>query len=348
MCTILKECFNSMKRTKRILALSLTLCLLLGCAAGLSACSSAKVLFTVDGVGVTDGYFSFYMSQYLSAMASDLGDNMISSTDKIDENTTAGDYVKDIIYDRIVDDYATIALGEEIGVTMSSKDYTTAESYKDAYVAQLEAAGTSYKQMIKNLGCTNADVELFCRNAALITRISEALYEDGSTYYPSETEIANITKDFHENYICITYVIQSVTDATGAVLNDAELKISRDNCTAARAAFLKGEDDEKVVQDYSEDASGRESPYTIYFTLDSITDEVLLKGIRNLKIGDVTDIMETSNGMMVAKRLPLDEKQIDSVILDYMSKNIEARTQMLADGLAIYQTAEYSEYYLQF
>ncbi|MBQ3094856.1 MAG: hypothetical protein IJC53_00285 [Clostridia bacterium] len=337
-----------MNRTKRILALSLILCLLLGCAAGFTACSSAKVLFTVDGVGVTDGYFSFYMSQYLSAMASDLGDNMISSSDMIDESTTAGDYVKDIIYESIVNDYATIALGEEIGVTMSSKDYETAETYKTAYIAQLEAAGTSYKQMIKNLGCTNTDVELFCRNASLLSRISEALYADGSTYYPSESEIENITKDFHENYICITYVIQSVTDTTGAVLNDTELQLSRDRCTAAREGFLKGDDDEKVVQDYSEDASGRESPYTIYFTLDSITDEVLLKGIRNLKIGDVTDIMETSNGMMVAKRLPLDDKQIDTVILDYMSKNIESRTQMLADGLAIYQTAEYSEYYLQF
>ena len=127
-----------MNRMKRILSMVLTICLLLGCAAGLSACSSAKVLFTVDGVGVTDGYFSFYMSQYLSAMASDLGDNMISSTDKIDENTTAGEYIKDLIYDRIVDDYAVIALGEEIGVTMSSKDHEVAEAYKVAYIAQLE------------------------------------------------------------------------------------------------------------------------------------------------------------------------------------------------------------------
>ena len=337
-----------MNRMKRILSMVLTICLLLGCAAGLSACSSAKVLFTVDGVGVTDGYFSFYMSQYLSAMASDLGDNMISSSDKIDESTTVGDYVKNIIYERIVDDYAAIAIGEEIDITMSSKDYESAETYKAAYIAQLEAAGTSYKQMLKNLNCTNADVELFCRNAALITRISEALYADESVYYPSETEIANITKDFHENYICIIYIIQSVTDSSGTVLSDAELKISRDNCTAARDAFIKGDDDEKVVKDYSEDAAGRESPYTIYFTLDSVTDEVLLKGIRGLKIGEVSGIMETSNGMMVAKRLPLDDKQIDSVILDYMSKNIEARKKMLTDSLAIYKTAEYDEFYMQF
>ena len=337
-----------MKTMKRYLALMLTLCMLLGCAAGLSACSSAKVLFTVDDVAVSDGYFSFYMSQYLSAMASDLGDNMLSSSDMIDENTSVGEYIKDIIYDRIVNDYATIALGEEIGVTMSSKDYDTAETYKAAYIAQLEAAGTTYKQMIKNLGCTNADVELFCRNSALMTRISEALYADGSTYYPSESEIANITKDFHENYICITYVIQSVTDTTGAVLNDSELKISRDNCAAARDAFLKGDDDEKVVQDYSEDAAGRKSPYTIYFTLDSITDEVLLKGIRSLKIGDVTDIMETSNGMMVAKRLPLNDDHIENVIYDYMGKNIEARISMLADGFAVYQTTDYADFNLNF
>ena len=117
-----------MNRTKRILALSLILCLLLGCAAGFTACSSAKVLFTVDGVGVTDGYFSFYMSQYLSAMASDLGDNMISSSDMIDESTTAGDYVKDIIYESIVNDYATIDGQNYITNYLAQKDRTIKEN----------------------------------------------------------------------------------------------------------------------------------------------------------------------------------------------------------------------------
>ena len=337
-----------MKSLKRIGALVLMLCLLCGTLAGLSGCSSSKALFSVDGVAVTDGYFAFYMSQYLSAMAEDLGDNMISSDDKVSEDQTAGEYIKDIIYERIVDEYATIALGRELGITMSSKDRDTAEAYIESYKAQLAYSGGSYRDMLKTLGCTNADVELFCRNASLIARITEALYKENSAYYPSKTEIENITKDFHENYICITYIIQSSTDETGAVLSDAELAKSRANCIAARDAFLKGEDDERVVKDYSEDAAGRESPYTIYFTLDSITDEVLLNGIRKLKIGEVSDVLETSNGMMVAKRLELDDKQIESLIYDYMNTSITNRKTALTDSFAVVKTTEFDSFNMQF
>lgn len=337
-----------MKTFKRGISLLLCLCVLCGCMLGLTGCASSSTLFTVDGTAVSDGFFSFYMYQYLAAMIDDLGENMPSSSALISESQTVGDYVKETIYDSILNDYATIALGKEHGITLNDSDRKDAEEYKTAFAAQLTAGGGTYKQMLRDLGCTDADVLLFCENLALLARITKTLFADESPYYPSEDEVKSISDDFYKNYICITYVIQSTTDVTGAVLSEAELKVSREACEAARDAFIAGEDDEKVVKEYSEDIAGRQSPYTIYFTLDSITDEALHDGIEPLRIGDVSDILETSNGYVVAKRLELDPDQIDSLITAYMEDNVEARLQTITDEFSVFKTPEYDAFSMAF
>ena len=334
-----------MKMLKKCAVLALALCII---CLSLTGCSTSKTLATVNGNAITDGFFAFYMYQYLSVMATDLGDNMVSADDMVSSSVTVHDYVKDIVYDSIVEDYATIALGKEHGITFNSEDAESAKAYKASFRTQLEQTGVTYTQLLKGIGATDKDVDHFCENASLITRITTEIYGEKSPYYPSENEIKNITDDFHQNYTCVTYVIQSTTDSTGAALNEAEMKKSMDACLAAKKAFEDGEDVATVVQAYSEDASSREAPYTIYFTMDAVSDEALLKGVKDLKIGETSEILETSNGLMVLKRLELDDVQITALIEEYMEQNIEERKTELTDGFSVLKTSEYDAFHMDF
>ena len=118
----------------------------------------------------------------------------------------------------------------------------------------------------------------------------------------------NIKADVLENFVHVQHVLIQFEDAE-ADDHSAELAKAEEVLEKAKA----GEDFNALMEEYNEDPGEPEEGY--YFPAGVMVQEFEDASFA-LKDGEISDIVETSYGYHIIKRLPMDESYIDAHLLD--------------------------------
>ena len=118
----------------------------------------------------------------------------------------------------------------------------------------------------------------------------------------------DIKADVLENFVHVQHVLIQIEDAE-ADDHSAELAKAEEVLEKARA----GEDFNALMEEYNEDPGEPEEGY--YFPAGVMVQEFEDASFA-LKDGEISDIVETSYGYHIIKRLPMDESYIDAHLLD--------------------------------
>ncbi len=184
---------------------------------------------------------------------------------------------------------------EELGVSLTEEE--TAEIEQVA--ADWEAYFGSEEEYENFLDINNLTKDLAIQmelDTQLSNKVLEAAYGEA------------IKEDVLENFVHVQHILIQFEDSE-AEDHSAELATAQEVLDKAKA----GEDFTALMEEYNEDPGEPEEGY--YFPAGKMVEEFEEASFA-LKDGEISDIVETSYGYHIIKRLPLDESYIDTHLLD--------------------------------
>lgn len=188
----------------------------------------------------------------------------------------------------------------------------------------------AYDEQVKK-GQAELDKQYLTKDVLLYTLNLYALYEKlnntynegkGTLVKVSEDEAVKYAKD--NDYIMAKHVLINAKD-----LSDEEKAKKRASAEEVLKKAKNGDDFDALIKQYGEDPGMQSNPNGYVFKKGDMVAEFETAAYA-LKEGDISDIVETTYGFHIIKRLPLDEKTVTesvkkNLVLDNFDKYVQAQ-----------------------
>ncbi|MCB6366043.1 peptidylprolyl isomerase [Intestinibacillus massiliensis] len=193
------------------------------------------------------------------------------------------------------------------------RDKINAMEEQKAQVVEQQGGKTMFGIWLATLGF---DEEMY-DNILLVSSYVEALNdyyfgENGKALPPRD----ELLKAFNENYIQVKHVLISTVDDQGNALTGDALAEKTALAEDVLAQAKAGEDFDSLIKTYGEDPGMTQSPEGYIMdkdgnTLTGTMIEEFNKGSWALEVNGISDLVKTSYGYHIIKRVPLDETKLD-------------------------------------
>lgn len=279
-----------MKTKTRIAALFLSLLLLLTLLAG---CATKPYVMVIDGMKIRQGTYAYYYGYSYATYYNDYGESMVNY------------YALTNIHQHV----AVYRLFDQFGLELTDEDR---QSVEDARTAKIEALGGQggYAQFLKILGLTDKLYREILTVSPMYAHLKEYLYGEGGPEYISHEEIRAEYSEYtaHEIHIFISTADVETAEDQDALLARAE---------EAHDRAVAGEDFTSLILEYGDDDYMAKNPEAGYYLAqgDSGSDAID-QALFDLEIGEISDVVTTTGGFFIFKRLPVGEDYLDSVFSD--------------------------------
>ncbi|WP_077532977.1 peptidylprolyl isomerase [Massiliimalia massiliensis] len=283
---------NFLKKAGSIaIAAALTSAILMGCGAS----DLDATVMTIDGEEISNAEYRYYFNTLKSNF--DQGDE-----NYWEENEDQIASLKTLASQYLLNSYAVSLLAEEEGVALTEDEKKTVD---DTIQSMIEQYGSEEK-MEEALDQSNLTSDVYRKlmeNNLLSEKLFEQLYGD---------QILENVND--ENYFCAKHILVK--------FDDEDAKTHKEELEAAQKLLKRaqdGEDFDTLIEEYGEDPGMTSTPQGYYFDINGQTPdggglvEEFYKATQALEINGISDIVETSYGYHIIKRMPLD--------MDYIAEN---------------------------
>ncbi len=307
---------HTTKKT-RLLLLALVLTLLLSVVAG----CAQKSYLTIEGEKISKMEFDFYLK---NAVSSYLYDNQVEG-ETIDLKTFLNEEKDDKKNSEIIIDNAIDSIKEtrvidkkfsELSLLFSLAELKELDEQAKQFV-QTVGGEVDYKKYLSTLGISDELFKQILERDYKTQKIMDKIFAKNSKY---EVLPRDMQAYFEENYYRMRHILLATTDEAGKALSDEEKANKKTKLEEIRARILAGEDFSKLADEYDEDTEHETYKSGYVFAKKEMPDE-FYEAIKNLKVGDVSEVFETSVGYHLLK---LEDKNESESIYDAQKENIAA------------------------
>ncbi len=279
-----------MKTKTRVSALLLAVVLLISV---LSGCATKPYVMVIDGMKIRQGTFAYYYGYSYSTYYANYGDSTVTY------------YALTNMYQHV----AVYRLFEQFGLTLTEEDEQSIEDSRTEKINQLGGQG-GYAAYLKTLGLTDKLYREILAIAPMYNQLKEYLYGEGGPEYMSEEEIRQTYADLmaHEVHIFISTADVETTEDQDALYAEAEEALERARAGEDFTALIKEYGDDEYMAMYPEDG--------YYLAQGDSGNDLIDEALFALEVGEISDIVTTSSGFFIYKRLPIEEDYLDSVFED--------------------------------
>lgn len=282
------------------------ICAILSAAMLMTGCSFKKVdakqtVATVNGTDISAEFYLFYLTQVKKQMNSggveDFWDTAELEGKKLIE--TAREKALDEVINAIIIEQKA----KEQGITITKGEESSINSQVTSMSAQL-GSRDKYNEWLKEQGLTD---ELY-RRFIKINYLSQKLMNADDI----QVTDADIKEYYEKNIARVKHILVLTTDSNNSPLSDEEVAKKRKEAEGLLKRAKDGEDFDKLVEEYSEDPGSKSQPDGYYlgkgFILGSQGSMVseFEEASLALKVGEVSDIVETTHGFHIIKRYEND------------------------------------------
>ena len=266
------------------------------------------IIATVNDEQITVGEIEFYLAQYCESIYSQNGLAQATAEEKQSfwDKEENGVKIKDSFYDNALDGYiglvSMVNLAKEKGIDVTDEEV-------DAELAQ-EGIDTAIEHYSTTYGVTRESIASYMKR--------QMIYEKYATEYIEKDERMNISDEavkdyFSENYIKAQHILKMTIDQeTNAPFSDEDKKKAYESAQAVlEKVKADGADFKAIMLEESEDPGSKSEPDGYVFKEGDMVTE-FYETAKALKDNEISDIVETSYGYHIIKRLPLDlEKDLE-------------------------------------
>ena len=200
-------------------------------------------------------------------------------------------------------------LFEQYGMELDEADL---QSIEDARAAKIEELGgqSGYAAFLKTVGLTDKLYRDILSISPKYDKLKNYLYGEGGPQYLSREEIR---ADYAA--LCAHEVHIFISTANVETVEDQDTLLARAEEAHGRA--VSGEDFSSLILEYGEDSYMSEHPEDGYYISQGDTgDTVLEDAIFGLEEGQISDVVTTTSGFFIIKRLPIGQDYLDAVFSD--------------------------------
>ena len=278
------------------------------------------IVATVNDMEISVEEFKFYLAQYCETLYSQNGMYEASKTEKEAFWANSGDKsMKESFYDSALTGYVGLAsmvnLAMEKGLSVTDEEVTaelSAEGMSDA----IEHYKTSY-------GITEDAIFEYMKKQMIYEKYAVEYIEKDERMEISDEDI---NKYFGENYIKAQHILKmTVNQETNEPLSEEEKNAVYKSAEEVLASVKKdGADFKAIMLEQSEDPGSQSQPDGYVFTEGEMVTE-FYEGAKALKENEISDIIETSYGYHIIKRLPLDTDVDLANMKDQITSGLEQK-----------------------
>lgn len=318
------------KITATVLSLVLAMGMLSGCGSNMNATKKTEdskeesTVATYEDAKLEDGVvavvgdakiaadeFKFYLAQYGESLASQGG---LSSDATAEEKETywsqtdssSGESYKDLAYKLSIDSYVGL-------ITMTNKASENGLSITDDELSEIlsqEGMEDAIAHYVDTYGTTREAIENWLKSNLLYEKYANEYIEKDERMQVSDDELKEM---FNKNYLKAQHILIMTQDQeTGEAYSEADKAKALETAKSILEEVKKPDADfQAIMLEKSEDPGSKEQPDGYVFTKGQMVTE-FYEGAKALKENEISDIVETSYGYHIIKRLPLEEKDIET------------------------------------
>ena len=299
----------------------------------------AETVLTVNGDAVTADEYSGYMlynMQYYASMYAQMGLTDLWSNKDMAKSLGASmpeAAEQQAIYARVV-----MQKFNELGLKLSYNEQKEMASVRRNSIAN--TSQDAYLNQIAQFGFSDQTYQNFMYISQCYQALNDYYFGENGVNTPSDEDIQ---KYFEDNYITAKHILITTVDPASGETKRTDEEAKKE-AQSILDRINAGEDFDTLMNQYSEDTGLSNNPNGYTFTEGQMVTE-FYDGAKALAEDEVSELVKSSYGYHIIKRIKLDDSQLDnfkSDIVSAISGSMDELLQQWMDEAQVETTDLYS------
>ncbi len=271
----------------------------------IEAMPEGSKIASVNGTEITDLDVSYYIYAQAATYAQENGYTEEDMRDFEWDQEIDGEKLSDIIRKKAIDDAVNEVLliqkGAENGVTLSDEEKAQIDTQLAGITSQYGEEGFSLRARTMGISSAKQYAKMY-EKVMTVQAVEADIEASPDKYYPEDVSVLN---DYIQpNGASVKHILIS-TEAEEPAEGEEAAPVNKEEKLALAQSILEraknGEDFDALVDEFNEDPGATDAGYT--FGEGEMQPEFEGASFA-LKIGEISDIVETSYGYHIIKRIP--------------------------------------------
>lgn len=299
----------------------------------------AETVLTVNGDAVTADEYSGYMlynMQYYASMYAQMGLTDLWSNEDMAKSLGASmpeAAEQQAIYARVV-----MQKFNELGLKLSYNEQKEMASVRRNSIAN--TTKDAYLNQIAQFGFSDQTYQNFMYISQCYQALNDYYFGENGVNTPSDEDIQ---KYYEDNYITAKHILITTVDPASGETKRTDEEAKKE-AQSILDRINAGEDFDTLMNQYSEDTGLSNNPNGYTFTEGQMVTE-FYDGAKALAEDEVFELVKSSYGYHIIKRVKLDDSQLDnfkSDIISAISGSMDELLQQWMDEAQVETTDLYS------
>ena len=299
----------------------------------------AETVLTVNGDAVTADEYSGYMlynMQYYASMYAQMGLSDLWSNEDMAKSLGASmpeAAEQQAIYARVV-----MQKFNELGLKLSYNEQKEMASVRRNSIAN--TSQDAYLNQIAQFGFSDQTYQNFMYISQCYQALNDYYFGENGVNTPSDEDIQ---KYYEDNYITAKHILITTVDPASGETKRTDEEAKKE-AQSILDRINAGEDFDTLMNQYSEDTGLSNNPNGYTFTEGQMVTE-FYDGAKALAEDEVSELVKSSYGYHLIKRVKLDDSQLDnfkSDIVSAISGSMDELLQQWIDEAQVETTDLYS------
>lgn len=299
----------------------------------------AETVLTVNGDEVTADEYSGYMlynMQYYASMYAQMGLTDLWSNEDMAKSLGASmpeAAEQQAIYARVV-----MQKFNELGLKLSYNEQKEMASVRRNSIAN--TTKDAYLNQIAQFGFSDQTYQNFMYISQCYQALNDYYFGENGVNTPSDEDIQ---KYYEDNYITAKHILITTVDPASGETKRTDEEAKKE-AQSILDRINAGEDFDTLMNQYSEDTGLSNNPNGYTFTEGQMVTE-FYDGAKALAEDEVSELVKSSYGYHIIKRVKLDDSQLDnfkSDIISAISGSMDELLQQWMDEAQVETTDLYS------
>ena len=299
----------------------------------------AETVLTVNGDAVTADEYSGYMlynMQYYASMYAQMGLTDLWANEDMAKSLGASmpeAAEQQAIYARVV-----MQKFNELGLKLSYNEQKEMASVRRNSIAN--TSKDAYLNQIAQFGFSDQTYQNFMYISQCYQALNDYYFGENGVNTPSDEDIQ---KYYEDNYITAKHILITTVDPASGETKRTDEEAKKE-AQSILDRINAGEDFDTLMNQYSEDTGLSNNPNGYTFTEGQMVTE-FYDGAKALAEDEVSELVKSSYGYHIIKRVKLDDSQLDnfkSDIVSAISGSMDELLQQWMDEAQVETTDLYS------
>lgn len=299
----------------------------------------AETVLTVNGDAVTADEYSGYMlynMQYYASMYAQMG--LTDLWSNADMAKSLGASMPEAAEQQAI--YARVVMQKfnELGLKLSYNEQKEMASVRRNSIAN--TSKDAYLNQIAQFGFSDQTYQNFMYISQCYQALNDYYFGENGVNTPSDEDIQ---KYYEDNYITAKHILITTVDPASGETKRTDEEAKKE-AQSILDRINAGEDFDTLMNQYSEDTGLSNNPNGYTFTEGQMVTE-FYDGAKALAEDEVSELVKSSYGYHIIKRVKLDDSQLDnfkSDIVSAISGSMDELLQQWMDEAQVETTDLYS------